>query len=141
MFNVFILLYFILGKPVLVVHGGPGGGTDPLVRTLHNTIEFLSKIIPKNNSYFFTQFNPVFLFRQSIPPHHKKPFTHSHTHTHSYTHTHTQMARYFDPKVYKIILVDQRGCGESSQTADISENNTQELVRDFEKIRKELGNF
>ena len=49
------------------------------------------------------------------------------------------MARYFDPTVYKIILVDQRGCGESSKTADISENTTYELVSDFEKIRVHLG--
>ena len=49
------------------------------------------------------------------------------------------MARYFDPTVYKIILVDQRGCGESSQTADISENTTYDLISDFEKIRIKLG--
>ena len=49
------------------------------------------------------------------------------------------MARYFDPAVYKIILVDQRGCGESSKTADISENTTYDLVSDFEKIRVHLG--
>ena len=49
------------------------------------------------------------------------------------------MARYFDPAVYKIILVDQRGCGESSKTADISENTTYDLVTDFEKIRVHLG--
>lgn len=45
------------GKPVLFVHGGPGGGTEP------------------------------------------------------------SMARFFDPKAYKIILVDQRGCGKSTPFA------------------------
>lgn len=52
------------GKPVIFVHGGPGGGTDPY------------------------------------------------------------MARYFDPKVYRIILVDQRGCGDSTPFADLRDNTT-----------------
>jgi proline iminopeptidase len=67
------------GKPVLVVHGGPGGGTNP------------------------------------------------------------DMARYFDPKIYKIILVDQRGCGESTPFANLIDNTTYDSVRDFEKLRKKLG--
>lgn len=52
------------GKPVIFVHGGPGGGTDPY------------------------------------------------------------MARYFDPKAYRIILVDQRGCGDSTPFADLRDNTT-----------------
>jgi hypothetical protein len=67
------------GKPVVFVHGGPGGGTAPL------------------------------------------------------------MARYFDPKVYRIILVDQRGCGLSTPFADLRDNTTWDLVEDFEKLRKRLG--
>lgn len=67
------------GKPVIFVHGGPGGGTDPV------------------------------------------------------------MARYFDPAVYKIILVDQRGCGDSVPFADLRENTTYDSVRDFEKLRIKLG--
>jgi hypothetical protein len=67
------------GKPVLFVHGGPGGGTNP------------------------------------------------------------DMARYFDPKVYKIILVDQRGCGDSTPFANLVDNTTYDSVRDFEKLRKLLG--
>ena len=67
------------GKPVLFVHGGPGGGTD------HN------------------------------------------------------MARFFDPSAYKIILVDQRGCGKSKPFADLTDNTTWDSVRDFEKIRMRLG--
>jgi len=66
------------GKPVLFVHGGPGGGTD------------------------------------------------------------SAMARYFDPAAYRIILVDQRGCGESTPFAELKENTTWDLVRDFELIRKKL---
>jgi len=66
------------GKPVIFVHGGPGGGTDPA------------------------------------------------------------MARYFDPQIYRIILVDQRGCGESTPFADLTDNTTYDSVRDFEKIREKL---
>ena len=67
------------GKPVLFVHGGPGGGTAP------------------------------------------------------------ENARYFDPEVYRIILVDQRGCGKSTPFASLEENTTWDLVEDFEKIRVHLG--
>ena len=49
------------------------------------------------------------------------------------------MARYFDPLVYKIILVDQRGCGKSQPSAELTDNSTYDCVRDFEKIRELLG--
>ena len=49
-----------------------------------------------------------------------------------------EMSRFFDPKVYKIVLVDQRGCGESTPFADLDQT-TFDLVDDFEKIRKKLG--
>lgn len=67
------------GKPVLFVHGGPGGGTHPNHR------------------------------------------------------------RFFNPSAYRIILVDQRGCGKSSPHAETQENTTQDLVTDFEKIRIKLN--
>jgi hypothetical protein len=67
------------GKPVLFVHGGPGGGTVPA------------------------------------------------------------MARFFDPAAYRIILVDQRGCGKSVPFADLTNNTTYDSVRDFELVRKHLG--
>ena len=67
------------GKPVLYVHGGPGGGTSP------------------------------------------------------------DMARFFNPKLYYIILVDQRGCGKSTPSAELRENTTKHLIADFEIIRKRLG--
>lgn len=62
--NINFLSLLSVGKPVIFVHGGPGGGTDPY------------------------------------------------------------MARYFDPKAYRIILVDQRGCGDSTPFADLRENTT-----------------
>lgn len=49
------------------------------------------------------------------------------------------MARFFDPKAYKIVLVDQRGCGKSLPFAELEENSTYNSVSDFEKVRKDLG--
>ncbi|WP_299349036.1 prolyl aminopeptidase [uncultured Shimia sp.] len=67
------------GLPVVVVHGGPGGGCSPAMR------------------------------------------------------------RYFDPKVYRIILFDQRGCGRSKPHASVDANTTWHLVADMERIRQDLG--
>lgn len=46
--------------------------------------------------------------------------------------------RYFDPKAYRIILVDQRGCGKSTPFASIEQNSTWDLVDDIEALRKLL---
>lgn len=67
------------GKPVLFVHGGPGGGTDAKYR------------------------------------------------------------RFFNPDVYRIILFDQRGCGNSLPYASLDHNTTWDLVADMEAIRKHFG--
>ncbi len=67
------------GRPVVVLHGGPGGGCSPAMR------------------------------------------------------------RYFDPKTYRIILFDQRGCGRSKPHASVEENTTWHLIRDIEQIRETLG--
>lgn len=67
------------GKPVVFLHGGPGGGTEPKHR------------------------------------------------------------RYFDPAVYRIVLLDQRGCGRSTPFASLEANTTWDLVADIEKVRTELG--
>jgi proline iminopeptidase len=67
------------GKPVVFVHGGPGGGTEGKQR------------------------------------------------------------RFFDPRAYRIVLFDQRGCGKSRPHAELRENTTWDLVADMEKIRAELG--
>jgi len=47
--------------------------------------------------------------------------------------------RYFDPKVYRIVLFDQRGSGRSTPHASIEENTTWHLVADIEKLREHLG--
>lgn len=67
------------GQPILFLHGGPGGGTDPKHR------------------------------------------------------------QFFDPAHYRIILLDQRGCGKSRPTAELEENTTWDLVHDLELVRKHLG--
>jgi proline iminopeptidase len=66
------------GKPVVFLHGGPGGGTNP------------------------------------------------------------QMRRFFDPKRYRIVMFDQRGCGRSTPHASLEENTTWDLVADTEELRQVL---
>jgi len=46
---------------------------------------------------------------------------------------------FFSPEKYRIILFDQRGAGRSKPHCDITNNNTQALVEDIEKIRNFLG--
>ncbi|SFC78595.1 prolyl aminopeptidase [Tropicimonas isoalkanivorans] len=67
------------GLPVVVLHGGPGGGCSPAMR------------------------------------------------------------RFFDPKEYRIVLFDQRGCGRSRPHASVEANTTWHLVADIERIRTTLG--
>ena len=67
------------GAPVVVLHGGPGGGCSPGMR------------------------------------------------------------RFFDPRHYRAVLFDQRGCGRSSPHASVENNTTWDLVADIERIRVDLG--
>ena len=46
--------------------------------------------------------------------------------------------RFFDPKFYRIILFDQRGCGRSMPLADTRENTTEHLIADIESLRQML---
>ena len=46
--------------------------------------------------------------------------------------------RYFDPKYYRVILFDQRGCGQSTPFAELRENTTWDLVADIERLRTHL---
>lgn len=47
--------------------------------------------------------------------------------------------RYFDPNIYHIILMDQRGAGRSLPHASLQANTTPHLISDFEALRLELG--
>src|SRR5262245_2571397 len=67
------------GKPLVLLHGGPGGGIDPDYR------------------------------------------------------------RYFDPRKWRVVLFDQRGCGKSTPHAELRENTTWDLVADIERLREHLG--
>jgi len=46
--------------------------------------------------------------------------------------------RFFDPKRYRIVLFDQRGCGRSRPAASLEDNTTWDLVADIEKLRTHL---
>jgi proline iminopeptidase len=47
--------------------------------------------------------------------------------------------RFFDPKHYRIILLDQRGCGRSTPQGGVAGNTTDDLVNDLEILRHHLG--
>ncbi len=47
--------------------------------------------------------------------------------------------RFFDPAFYRIILLDQRGCGRSRPQGHIEHNTTSHLVADIERLRHHLG--
>jgi proline iminopeptidase len=49
------------------------------------------------------------------------------------------MRRLHDPKAYRIILFDQRGCGRSTPNSELRENTTWHLVEDMERLRTHLG--
>ena len=66
------------GRPVIFLHGGPGGGIEPIYR------------------------------------------------------------QYFNPSKWRIIMFDQRGCGQSTPHAELEENTTWDLIDDIETIREKL---
>lgn len=47
--------------------------------------------------------------------------------------------RFFDPNFYRIILIDQRGCGRSKPQGAIEQNTTDDLVNDIDAIRVALN--
>jgi len=46
--------------------------------------------------------------------------------------------QYFNPEKWRIILLDQRGCGQSTPFAELRENTTWDLVADIETLRQHL---
>ena len=47
--------------------------------------------------------------------------------------------RYFNPQLYRVVLFDQRGSGQSTPHASLEENTTWDLVADIEKLREHFG--
>jgi proline iminopeptidase len=45
----------------------------------------------------------------------------------------------FDPKLYDVMLFDQRGCGRSTPNASLDNNTTWHLVADIERLREKMG--
>jgi proline iminopeptidase len=46
--------------------------------------------------------------------------------------------RFFNPERYRIILFDQRGCGQSLPFGELEDNTTEDLINDMERIRQQL---
>jgi len=53
--------------------------------------------------------------------------------------TDAKMRCFFDPKRYRIVLFDQRGCGKSRPHASLVDNTTWHLVDDMERLREHLA--
>ncbi len=51
---------------------------------------------------------------------------------------HADHRRLFDPKAYRIVLFDQRGCGRSTPHGSLENNTTPHLIADIEALRKRL---
>lgn len=49
------------------------------------------------------------------------------------------LRRFFDPRKYRIILFDQRGCGRSTPHGGLEANTTRHLIEDIERIRERMG--
>jgi proline iminopeptidase len=47
-------------------------------------------------------------------------------------------AGFFNPEVYRIVLIDQRGAGKSLPKGELRDNRTSDLIADMEKIREVL---
>ncbi len=47
--------------------------------------------------------------------------------------------QFFNPEKYHIILMDQRGCGQSLPFGEVERNTTQDLIDDMEQIRQQLN--
>ena len=53
--------------------------------------------------------------------------------------TSEKQRRFFDPRRYRVVLFDQRGCGQSTPHAGLEANTTWDLVADIERLRARLG--
>ena len=44
--------------------------------------------------------------------------------------------QYFDPAKYRVVMIDQRGAGQSTPLGELKENTTWDLIEDVEKVRE-----
>jgi len=51
----------------------------------------------------------------------------------------SKQAGTYDLSKYHVILFDQRGCGQSTPAGKVTDNTTQKLVEDIERIRLQLN--
>lgn len=51
----------------------------------------------------------------------------------------TNARRFFDPRGYRFVTFDQRGCGRSRPLASLDANTTAHLIADIERLRKRLA--
>jgi proline iminopeptidase len=49
-----------------------------------------------------------------------------------------RLTQYFNPKIFHVVLHDQRGAGRSRPAGELRENTTQHLVADIERLREHL---
>lgn len=47
--------------------------------------------------------------------------------------------RFFDPAAWRVVIHDQRGAGRSTPFGEVSDNSTQALIADIERLRVERG--
>ena len=55
------------------------------------------------------------------------------------SHTRPSHRRFFDPQFFRIVLFDQRGCGQSKLQGLLADNTTAHLVTDMESLRCHLN--
>jgi len=53
--------------------------------------------------------------------------------------SHPNVRQLYNPKLYNIVLFDQRGCGKSKPKGHLEKNTTQHLLEDIDKIREYKG--
>lgn len=46
---------------------------------------------------------------------------------------------YFNPSIYRVVLLDQRGSGRSTPTAEVRDNTTWDILSDLEVLRRHLS--
>ena len=51
----------------------------------------------------------------------------------------TRVRGFFNPKIYRIVIFDQRGCGRSHPHGCLENNTTWDLVEDIEKLKNKLN--